>query len=129
MDVTSLTFTLKDVITITFGIASLIGIYYKLLKQINDLKNTVQTQETQHKMEAENSEKKLVDLTKTIDAHKVDSDKREDQVYKRINEIREEQKNAHEKLEFKIDAMANHLSNMNTNLSELTGYIKAKKES
>jgi predicted Holliday junction resolvase-like endonuclease len=128
MDITSLTFTLKDVITITFGIASLVGIYYKLLKQINDLKNKMQTQETQHNMENAAADKRITDLTKTIDDHKNDSDKREDQVYKRINEIREEQKNAHEKLEFKIDAMANHLSSMNTNLSELTGYIKAKKE-
>jgi hypothetical protein len=58
---------------------------------------------------------------------KLDLDKREKHIYDRMTEIKEEQKNAIDKLEVKIDAISTNLSNMNTCLSELTGYIKAKK--
>lgn len=63
-----------------------------------------------------------------IKDHKEDSNKKEELIYKRINEIKDEHKDAHSKLEFKIDDMAKNLSSMNTNLSEIAGYIKAKKE-
>ena len=121
MEITSLTFNIKDVITIVLGIASLLGLYYALKRAVekvsSDLENLEDKQEKDHQS-----------IVTAMKEHKEDSDKKEAQIYKRIDDIREEQKSAHEKLEVKIDAMADNLVKMSGSLAELTGYIKAKKE-
>jgi hypothetical protein len=71
----------------------------------------------------------MTTINQSIKDTKDDMNNKESHIYQRINEIREEQKSANEKLEYKIDAISTHLTNMNTSLSELTGYIKAKKSS
>ena len=120
MEANDLTFGLKDVITIVIGVCTLLGFYYALKRSVekvsNDLDDLEEKQEKDHNM-----------VMGAIKEHREDSDKREAKIYDRINDIRKEQKDAHEKLEIKIDAMAENLAKMNTNLSELTGYIKAKR--
>ena len=121
MEITSLTFNIKDVVTIVIGIGSFLGFYYALNSQVEKVKSNMDDLE-------DKQEKDHQALIQAIKDHKEDSDKKEELVYKRINEIRDEQKDAHGKLEQKIDDMAKNLSSMNTNLSEIAGYIKAKKE-
>ena len=121
MEVTSLTFNIKDVVTIVIGIGSFLGFYYALKSQVEKVKSNMEDLE-------DKQEKDHQAVLQAIKEHKDDSDKKEELVYKRINEIRDEQKDAHGKLEQKIDDMAKNLSSMNTNLSEIAGYIKAKKE-
>lgn len=122
MEVTSLTFNIKDVVTIVVGIGSFLGFYYALKRSVEKVGNDLEDLESKQKNDHQSVMQAMKD-------HKDDSDKKEQLIYKRIDEIKEEQKIAHEKLEVKIDAMSGHLSTMNTNLSELTGYIKAKKDS
>lgn len=120
MEANDLTFGLKDVITIVIGVCTLLGFYYALKRSVekvsNDLDDLEEKQEKDHNI-----------VMGAIKEHREDSDKREAKIYDRITDIRKEQKDAHEKLEIKIDAMAENLAKMNTNLSELTGYIKAKR--
>jgi predicted Holliday junction resolvase-like endonuclease len=122
MEITSLTFNIKDVITIVVGIGSFLGFYYALKREVEKVSIKVDSLE-------EKQEKDHQSVTEAMKEHKDESNKKEDQVYKRINEIRDEVKDAHGKLEVKIDGIVGSISTMNTNLSELTGYIKAKKES
>ena len=122
MEVTSLTFNIKDVVTIIIGIGSFLGFYYALKRSVEKVSNDLEDLENKQ-------EKDHQSVMGAMKEHKDDSDKKEQLIYKRIDEIKEEQKAAHEKLEVKIDAMSGHLSAMNTSLSELTGYIKAKKDS
>jgi hypothetical protein len=121
MEITSLTFNIKDVITIVVGIGSFLGFYYALKREVEKVSIKVDSLE-------EKQEKDHQSVTEAMKEHKDESSKKEEQVYKRINEIRDEVKDAHGKLEVKIDAIVGSLSTMSANLSELTGYIKAKKE-
>jgi len=121
MEITSLTFNIKDVITIVVGIGSFLGFYYALKREVEKVSSKVDSLE-------EKQEKDHQSVTEAMKEHKDESSKKEELVYKRINEIRDEVKDAHGKLEVKIDAIVGSLSTMSANLSELTGYIKAKKE-
>jgi predicted Holliday junction resolvase-like endonuclease len=121
MEITNLTFNIKDVITIVVGIGSFLGFYYALKREVEKVSIKVDSLE-------EKQEKDHQSVTEAMKEHKDESSKKEEQVYKRINEIRDEVKDAHGKLEVKIDGIVGSISTMNTNLSELTGYIKAKKE-
>lgn len=121
MEITNLTFNIKDVITIVVGIGSFLGFYYALKRSVEKVSNDLEDLESKQEQDHQS-------VMGAMKERKEDSDKKEQLIYKRIDEIKEEQKAAHEKLEVKIDAMAGHLSAMNTNLSELTGYIKAKKD-
>lgn len=120
MDATMLTFGIKDVITIVIGVCTFLGFYYALKRSVekvsNDLDDLEEKQERDHNI-----------VMKAIKEHRDDSDKRELKIYERIDHIRKEQKDAHEKLEVKIDAITDNLSKMNNQLSELTGYIKARR--
>jgi hypothetical protein len=42
--------------------------------------------------------------------------------------LKEDQKAAHEKLDLKMDNLTTHMTQLSTNIAELTGYIKAKRE-
>jgi ABC-type siderophore export system fused ATPase/permease subunit len=111
---------IRDVVTIIFAVLSLAGLYYALKRSVDRLYNKVTTMEQNHDRD--------IELIKDgMKETKADIDKREKQVYDRITEIKEEQKNAIDKIEIKIDAISTNLASMNTCLSELTGYIKAKK--
>lgn len=122
MDVNQLVFETRDVVTIVIGVGSFLGFYYALKRAIEKLSHTVENMEEKYKNE-------IGALSQSVKDTKEDMNKKEEHIYQRINEIREEQKSANEKLEYKIDAISTHLTAMNTSLSELTGYIKAKKSS
>ena len=111
---------IRDVVTIIFAVLSLAGLYYALKRSVDRLYNKVTTMEQNHERDIELVKEGMKET-------KADIDKREKQVYDRITEIKEEQKNAIDKIEIKIDAISTNLASMNTCLSELTGYIKAKK--
>lgn len=119
MEVTEITFNIKDVITIILGISSFTGFYYALKRSVEKVSNDLDTLEVKQKQDTEA-------IMKTLREQKQDMHNTEEHIYLRINEIREEQKLANDKLETKIDTMSGHLSSMSTSLAELTGYIKAK---
>jgi uncharacterized membrane protein YgaE (UPF0421/DUF939 family) len=122
MDVNSLVFETRDVVTIVIGVGSFLGFYYALKRAIEKVTHTVENMEEKYKAD-------VALINQAVKDNKDDMNKKEEHIYQRINEIREEQKSANEKLEYKIDAISSHLTAMNTSLSELTGYIKAKKSS
>jgi len=109
----------RDVISIIVAALSLAGLYYALKRSVDKLYNKFNIMEQNHNREVELLKDGLKDV-------KLDVDKRERHVYERMTEIKEEQKGAIDKLEVKIDAISVNLATMNTCLSELTGYIKAK---
>jgi len=122
MEASTLTFGLKDVVTIIVGVGTLIGFYYALKRSVekvsNDVDNLEDKQEKEHNI-----------VMTAIKDHRDDSDKREVKIHNRIDTIRKEQREAHEKLETKIDAITDNINKVNTNLSELTGSIKARNSS
>lgn len=120
MDATSLTFGVKDVITIVIGVCTLLGFYYALKRSVEKVSNDLDDLEDKQNKDHEA-------VMNTIKEHRDDSDKREAKIYDNISSIRKEQKDAHDKIEIKIDAITDNLSKLNNNLAELTGYIKAKK--
>lgn len=120
MEVTDITFNIKDVITIIIGITSFTGFYYALKRSVDKVSNDLDTLESKQKHDTDA-------IMETLRQHKKDLNTSEEHIYVRISEIREEQKVANDKLETKIDAMAGNLLTMSNCLSELTGYIKAKK--
>lgn len=120
MDATSLTFGVKDVITIVIGVCTLLGFYYALKRSVEKVSNDLDDLENKQNKDHE-------DVMTTIKEHREDSDKREAKIYDSIGTIRKEQKDAHDKIEIKIDAITDNLFKLNNNVAELTGYIKAKK--
>jgi hypothetical protein len=120
MEITEITFNVKDVITIVIGISSFTGFYYALKRSVEKVNNDLDSLEIKQKKDTEA-------IMSILKEHKENLQTSEEHVYARISEIREEQRNANDKLESKIDSMATHISSMNTCLAELTGYIKAKK--
>jgi chaperonin cofactor prefoldin len=99
----SLIFTAKDVIGIILLAVSVLGAYFALKKDVE----------------------KAVMKIKEIDTQLLH---KETIIYKRMSEIKDEQKSDHEKLSVKIDTLNQHMNTISTSLAELTGYIKAKKE-
>jgi chaperonin cofactor prefoldin len=103
MEAESLMFTAKDVIGIIMLAVSVLSAYFALKKDI------------------EKATGKIKDLDGQL-LHK------ETIIYKRMSEIKDEQKADHEKLSVKIDTLNQHMNTISTSLAELTGYIKAKKQ-
>lgn len=139
MNATDLTFGIKDVIGIVLGVISILGFLYALKKSADkaETKNTEQDKTIadlkkdmdEKFLHAKNAKKANIQfIMDTIKENKDAVEKKENQIYARIDEIRTEQKEAHGALSVKMDGMNQQLSVLNTNLSELTGYIKAKKE-
>jgi len=120
MEVTQITFNIKDVITIIIGISSFTGLYYALKRSVEKVSLDLNVLEVKQKQDTEAIMTTLQDQKKNIRST-------EERIDSQIDKIREEQKTANDKLESKMDTMANHLSTMSTSLAELTGYIKAKK--
>ncbi len=117
-----LTFGVRDVITIIFGAISIAGFYYALKRSIEKLSAEFKMLENKQKEDHSN-------VMTAMKEHKEDLDKRETKIYDQIDNIRSEQKDAHIKLEGKMDSISTEVNKISSNLSELTGYLKAKKES
>lgn len=139
MDVTSLTFGVKDVVAIVLAVGSAVGFVWAM--KSSDDKNKASNEDTQRELDefkkevaekflhAKNSKKANIEMIYLdINKNKEELEKKETQIYARITEIRMEQKADHEKLSSKLDSLGTQMSQVNTSLAELTGYLKAKKK-
>lgn len=137
MDIQHLTFGLKDVLAIITGTGAVLGVYYTLKAAVERVKNKAEGTADDLKLHikateerflhAKNSKKANIEMImETIAQTKVEMDKKETQIYNRIGEIREEQKNAHDKMWQKLEAVATMQQEMNATLAELRGYFKGK---
>jgi hypothetical protein len=114
-------FETRDVITIVVGVASLSGLYYTLKRSVDRLSTNFTNMH-------ENHSRDMASLNQSMKETKEDFSKKEQNIYTRIGELREEQKSASEKLDIKIDAISSSVNAVNVALSELTGYLKGKKD-
>lgn len=138
MDVTQLTFGIKDVVAIVAGVISILSFIYAIKKSTEkaedaslDLKKALEDhiRLTEEKfLHARNSKKANIEVIMDhIKVNKEEVEKKESQIYARLNEVKEELKDGHLKLEGKIDGLVVMQQSMNTNLAELTGFLKATK--
>lgn len=150
MGIAELTFGIKDVIAIVVFVSSAVGVYYAhkaATKELNDkstfLEKDLLTHKLMHKedleklnkaveekfLHAKNAKKSHMNLIfQEIDKHKEEVEKKETKIYEKISELREEQKESAAKLDGKMDTVINQMGSISTNLAELNGYLKAKKE-
>lgn len=139
MNATELTFGIKEVVEIILGLGAIAAFIYAMKRA--DEKNTdkitvieedlkaLKTDVEEKFFHAKNAKKaNIQSIMDTIDKNKDDVEKKELQIYNRINELRKEQQDAHEKLWIKLDGVEKMQFAMNSTLSELSGYIKAKSE-
>lgn len=121
MEPSTVFFETRDVITIIVGVASLSGLYYTLKRSVDRLSTNFTNMQ-------ENHTRDMASLNQSLKETKEDFSKKEQNIYTRISELREEQKTASERLDIKIDAISSSVNSMNAALAELTGYLKGKKD-
>jgi hypothetical protein len=137
MNATELTFGTKEVVEIVIGILSIAAFLYAMKRaaektkdKLNVIEKDLQDlkKDTEEKfLHAKNAKKANIQtIMESIQKQKEEVDKKEQQIYSRISEIRQEQQDAHEKLWVKLDGVEKMQFSMNTALAELTGYMKAK---
>jgi len=130
MNASELTFNIKDVVTIVIGLGSIIGFVYMIKSN---------TEKTELKINETNDEltefKRIVDekflhsknTKKATVEYIMDTvEKKESLIYNKINEIKNEQEVAHNKLWNKLDSVEKMQQSISNSLAELTGYLKAK---
>lgn len=122
MDAATLTFGIKDVVALVLGAATIVGFYFAM-KNTNeknqDLANSALKKADDFKKEMEDEHTKI----------RKELGEKEVSLYQKIAEVKLENKENHEKLSSQISIMATDISSISKGVSELTGYIKAKKES
>lgn len=139
MDAATLTFGIKDVVAIVIGVAGALAFIYALKNSAEKNKvlaeqalaavTALQKSTDEKFLHAKNSKKANIELIMDeIEQVKSDVEKKETSIYTKISEIRTEQKEGHDKLSAQITTMSTQLTLIGNNMSELTGYIKAKKE-
>ena len=130
MDASQITFGIKDVVMIIIGLGSIIAFIYML--KSNSEKAEIKITETNEELEdfkkivnekflhSKNTKKATVQhIMETID-------KKENLIYSKITEIKNEQEVAHNKLWNKLDSVEKMQQAISNSLSELIGYLKAK---
>lgn len=150
MDVTHITFGIKDVVAIVSGVITVVSFVFAIKhnnektqtrlegaeKKIDDTDKYHQRELLDFRKEvdekflhAKNAKKaNIMAIYEEINRNREDFKEKEGQIYSKIEDIRAEQKVSHDKMSTKLDALATQMSTMNSNLAELTGYIRAKKE-
>jgi gas vesicle protein len=139
MDATEITFGAKDVAAIIVAVISILGFLYALKRNADKAtENAAVIKKDLEDFKASTNEKfihgknsKKANIQYIMDAmqkNKDEVDKKESQIYTRISELKKEQQDAHEKLWLKLDTVETMQRDMSTSLAELTGYLKAKKE-
>jgi hypothetical protein len=137
MNATELTFGTKEVVEIVIGILGIAGFLYAMKRasektkdKLNVIEKDLQDlkKDTEERfLHARNAKKANIQtVMESIQKQKEEVEKKEQQIYSRISEIRQEQQDAHEKLWVKLDGVEKMQFSMNTALAELTGYMKAK---
>lgn len=130
MDANELTFNIKDVVTIVIGLGSVIGFVYMIksstektelkITETNDELDEFKKIVNEKFLHSKNTKKATVEyIMDTVE-------KKENLIYAKISEIKNEQEVAHNKLWNKLDAVEKMQQNISNNLAELTGYLKAK---
>ena len=139
MNATDLTFGVKEVIEISCALIALSGFIYAM-KRNNDKNSdkienidfnlkSLKAEVDEKFMHAKNAKKANIQyVMETIEKNKEEVEKKEEQLYNKISELRKEQKDAHDKLWIKLDSVEKMQFVMNTTLSELNGFLKAKSQ-
>lgn len=139
MNATELTFGIKEVVEIVLAILGIVGFLYAMKRAAEKTKDKLAViekdfddfkKDTDEKfLHAKNAKKaNMQNIMDTIDKNKDEVEKKEVQIYNKITELRKEQQDAHEKLWIKLDGVEKMQFAMNSTLSELSGYLKAKSE-
>jgi hypothetical protein len=130
MDANELTFNIKDVVTIVIGLGSLIGFVYMIksstektelkITETNDELDEFKKIVNEKFLHSKNTKKATVEyIMDTVE-------KKENLIYTKISEIKNEQEVAHNKLWNKLDSVEKMQQSISNSLAELTGYLKAK---
>jgi hypothetical protein len=132
MDVTDITFGIKDVVAIIVSTGTLLGFWFALKHAVAKNKEDIEVFKVHVREELlheKNAKKANTEIIFTA-MGKIERElkEKEDEIYDKIAEMREEHKEANGKLSGKIDAIALQMNNMSNNLSELTGYLKGRNE-
>ena len=131
MNANEITFGIKDVAAIVTAVVSILGFLYAL-KRTADKANedNLNLKKNMTDFESSTNEKFLhsKNTKKATVQHIMDTiDKKENLIYSKITEIKNDQEVAHNKLWTKLDSVEKMQQNISTSLAELTGYLKAKK--
>lgn len=137
MNIEQLTFGIKDVFIIVSAVLSIVGFIFAIRRTADNAKDRLEALdkvrendklELTNKMAAETKarEDDYLKIADAIQDYKRDTARREDLIYHKIAEVREEHRDANEKLSSKMDVMATMMTNLSSKISELTGYIKGK---
>jgi hypothetical protein len=139
MDAATLTFGIKDVVAIIVGVISIASFIWAL-KNSNEKNHAIANQALNEVdaleksmdekiLHEKNSKKANIQfLMDEIAQVKAEVEKKETIIYNKITEIRTEQKEGHDKLSSQILLMTAQLNTIGNNVSELTGYTRAQKE-
>jgi hypothetical protein len=130
MDANELTFNIKDVVTIVIGLGSVIGFVYMIksstektelkITETNDELDEFKKIVNEKFLHSKNTKKATVEyIMDTVE-------KKENLIYTKISEIKNEQEVAHNKLWNKLDTVEKMQQSISNSLAELTGYLKAK---
>jgi len=150
MSINDLTFGIKDVVAIITAVLAGAAFVYAMKHQADrnktrmnslelaqdelqsDVTKDIATikKETDEKfLHAKNAKKaNIMAIYDEINQNKAEFKEKETQIYGKIEDIRKEQKDSHEKMSNKLDTLSTQMNLISTNLAELTGYIRAKRE-
>lgn len=131
MNANDITFGIKDVAAIVTAVVSILGFLYALKrtadkanednltlkKNIEDFKNST----NEKFLHSKNTKKATVQYIMDT------MDKKENLIYSKITEIKNDQEIAHNKLWTKLDTVEKMQHTISNELAQLNGYLKAKK--
>lgn len=138
MDATNITFSAKDVVGICIGLISILAFIYALKKNTEDSKKEVENvkldlidykKEVEEKfVHAKNAKKANIEsIMEHIKLAKQEMEKTELKLYDELDQVKKDQKDAHEKMNTKLDQVVQMQHAMNVTLAELTGFLKGKR--
>lgn len=131
MNANDITFGIKDVAGIVTAVVSILGFLYalkrtadkanednlSLKKNMTDFENTT----NEKFLHSKNTKKATVQYIMDT------MDKKENLIYSKITEIKNDQEIAHNKLWTKLDTVEKMQHTISNELAQLNGYLKAKK--
>ena len=131
MNANEITFGIKDVAAIVTAVVSILGFLYAL-KRTADKANedNLNLKKNMTDFESSTNEKFLhsKNTKKATVQHIMDTiDKKENLIYSKITEIKNDQEIAHNKLWTKLDTVEKMQHTISNELAQLNGYLKAKK--
>lgn len=150
MNIQELTFGIKDIVAIATGIGAVWAFVYAMKSQYEKTATRMNTLELAQDNHETDTRKEIADLKRDTDEkflhaknakkanimaiyeelhqNKAEFKEKELQIYGKIEDIRKEQKDSHEKMSNKLDTLSTQINLISTNLAEIAGYIRAKRE-